>query len=167
MTKVTVNHLQLTESLCPHCLSRIPAERRHEGNTVMLVKQCPEHGEFRSPVWRGSPSYESWSRPKEEVRIGGHHAATVRGCPFDCGICPEHRQQSCTVLIEVTNRCNLACPYCFADARVRGGPDPSLAFLAARFRSAFVASGPHNIVQLSGGEPTVREDLPAIIALGR
>jgi len=156
-----------TDSLCPHCLAKIPARRVREGNEVHLYKNCLVHGEFRTPVWRGAPSIGSWSRPKTAVHASAGQAGTGRGCPFDCGICPEHRQQSCTVLIEVTDRCNLACPVCFADAGPQGGCDPSLQTIAGWFRSALVKSGPHNIVQISGGEPTVRDDLPAIVALGR
>ena len=133
----------------------------------MLVKRCPEHGEFRTVVWRGEPSLSGWSRPKGAVHAGAAHAGTGQGCPFDCGICPEHRQQSCTVLLEVTERCNLACPVCFADAGPRQACDPTLATIEGWYRNALHKSGPHNIIQLSGGEPTVRDDLPAIIALGR
>jgi 7,8-dihydro-6-hydroxymethylpterin dimethyltransferase len=156
-----------TESLCPYCLTRIPAERRQEGNNLVLVKQCPEHGEFKAIVWRGGPSPTEWRRPKKPVKIGRHRSPEINGCPFDCGICPEHRQQSCTVLIEVTGRCNLACPFCFAAAGPSAGQDPPPEVIADRFRTALEKSGPHNIIQLSGGEPTVRDDLPAIIAMGR
>jgi len=156
-----------TESLCPHCLARIPAERRDEGDVVVLVKSCPEHGEFRTPIWRGKPEISGWSRPKQPVSIGEHLPEKERGCPFDCGICPDHRQQSCTVLIEVTGRCNLACPFCFANAGPLAGQDPPLEAIAGQYRTAFEKSGAHNIVQLSGGEPTIRDDLPAIIGMGR
>ena len=156
-----------TQSLCPRCLARIPAERCCEGDAVVLVKRCPEHGEFRTTVWRGGPALSGWSRPKETVRASVDHPGVERGCPFDCGICPEHRQQSCTVLLEVTGRCNLACRFCFAAAGQEAGPDPSIETIAGWYRTALAKSGPHNIVQLSGGEPTVRDDLPAIIALGR
>lgn len=157
----------VTESLCPLCLVRIPAERRRDGGQVLLVKCCPEHGEFRIPIWRGAPDIAGWSRPKAVIHAAVAHSGESRGCPFDCGICPEHRQQSCTVLIEVTGRCNLACPVCFADAGGDAGPDLSLKEVEKLYRAALAQSGPHNIVQLSGGEPTVRDDLPAIIALGR
>jgi len=167
MTNINKTVSTATESLCPSCLARIPAERQQHGDDVLLVKRCPEHGEFRSVVWRGGPSLSGWSRPKKAVRIGGHLGEETRGCPFDCGICAGHRQQSCTVLIEVTGRCNLACPYCFAAAGCQEMPDPPPAVIAERLRAAMQASGPHNIVQLSGGEPTVRDDLPAIITLGR
>jgi uncharacterized radical SAM superfamily Fe-S cluster-containing enzyme len=156
-----------TESLCPRCLARIPAERRLEGKEVFLVKNCPDHGEFRTPIWRGEPALSGWSRPKKPVRTGTHRATEARGCPFDCGICPDHRQQSCTVLLEVTGRCNLACPFCFAAAGNQTGPDPSLATIERWYRIALERSGAHNIIQISGGEATLRDDLPAIISLGR
>jgi len=157
----------VSASLCPVCLERIPASRFREGDNTFLVKTCPEHGEFKTLVWRGEPALEGWSRPKAVVRASAPHAGEGRGCPYDCGICPEHRQQSCTVLIEITSRCNLHCPFCFADSGGNAGPDPSLAELAGRFGNALRKSGPRNIVQISGGEPTVRDDLPEIIALGR
>ncbi len=156
-----------TESLCPNCLARIPAERRMEADEVVLVKHCPDHGEFRTLTWRGEPSISGWSRPKTPFRAELYHAEEKQGCPFDCGICPGHRQQSCTVLLEVTDRCNLACPFCFAAAGKKDKPDPTLEVIGEQYRTALHKSGPHNIVQLSGGEPTLRDDLPAIIALGR
>jgi 7,8-dihydro-6-hydroxymethylpterin dimethyltransferase len=154
-------------SLCPHCLARIPAVRRREGDSYFLVKTCPEHGEFKTLVWRGEPALDNWSRPKAVIRAATPHNGEHRGCPFDCGICPEHRQQSCTVLIEITSRCNLSCPFCFAGSGTGAQPDPSLESIAERFQNALIKSGPHNIVQLSGGEPTMRDDLPEIIAMGR
>ncbi|MEI6205799.1 MAG: radical SAM (seleno)protein TrsS [Desulfuromonadales bacterium] len=156
-----------TESLCPVCLARIPAERRMAGDNLELVKNCPEHGTFSTPVWQGEPHVSGWSRPKKPFRIGTYQAEKARGCPFDCGICRAHRQQSCTVLLEVTGRCNLSCHYCFAAAGSQADQEPSLEVIAGWYRTALEQSGPHNIVQLSGGEATVRDDLPAIVAMGR
>ncbi|MFH1027497.1 MAG: radical SAM protein [Pseudomonadota bacterium] len=167
MTNDIKTYNRSTESLCPHCLKRIPAELLREGDTTVLVKSCPEHGEFRTPVWRGEPSLSGWSRSKKPVRIGKHQPMEERGCPFDCGICPAHRQQSCTVLIEVTGRCNLACPFCFAAAGSQSGEDPPLEVISGWCQAALEKSGPHNIVQLSGGEATLRDDLPEIISMGR
>jgi uncharacterized radical SAM superfamily Fe-S cluster-containing enzyme len=156
-----------TMSLCPGCLKRIPARRLRKGDKIFLVKDCPEHGSFQSLIWRGGPDPAAWSRPKGVVRASSPHPGTGRGCPFDCGICTGHRQESCTVLIEVTSRCNLSCSFCFAVSGTGCAPDPSFEELAGLFRMAMAKSGPRNIVQLSGGEPTVRNDLPEIIALGR
>ena len=156
-----------TESLCPECLERIPAERRTEGDVAYLVKSCPKHGDFKTPVWRGKPFLSGWVRSKKPLRIGTHLTDSPRGCPFDCGICPSHRQQSCTVLIEVTGRCNLSCPYCFAAAGTETLADPTLEAIQGWYRTALAKSGPRNIIQLSGGEATTRDDLPEIIAMGR
>ncbi len=158
--------LSQTESVCPECLRRVPATRVARGEEVYLRKHCPEHGHYSTVIWRGPPHFESWVRPKLPSHPAHPDTAVERGCPFDCGLCPEHRQTSCCVLLELTQRCDLRCPVCFADA---GGPqcgDPSMAQIEGWFRRLLEAGGPVN-VQLSGGEPTLRDDLPEIIALGR
>lgn len=158
--------LGTTESVCPVCLRRIPAARVAEGGDVFLRKTCPEHGDFKTVIWRGAPAYAAWGRA---AAAPAHPAACAteadRGCPFDCGLCPEHRQQSCCVLVEVTQRCNLACPVCFASSG-RAAPDPGFDEIAARLR-ALRETGRQVNIQLSGGEPTVRDDLPEIVALAR
>lgn len=156
-----------TTSLCPHCLKRVPAVKLRQGDSLFLVKTCPEHGDFKTLAWRGNPAPEGWTRTKAVVPSDAPYSGTGQGCPFDCGICPEHRQQSCTVLIEVTARCNLSCHFCFAASGRQAPADPALDDISDRFRTALEKSGPHNILQLSGGEPTMRDDLPDIIARGR
>lgn len=159
-------NLSDTESLCPDCLRKVPATIRLGGKTASLKKECPEHGTFETPVWRGEPAYERWVRPKTPQPPPVPLTSVRTGCPFDCGLCPDHRQRSCTILIEVTERCNLGCPVCYADAGPSAGPDPRLSTIAGWFRTARQAAPQANI-QLSGGEPTVRDDLPGIVALGR
>jgi len=155
----------LTESVCPECLARIPAERVVRGGEVYLRKRCPRHGAFETIIWRGDPAYMTWVRPKTPAYPQAPVTTVERGCPFDCGLCPDHRQQTCTALLEVTQHCNLRCPVCFADAG-SPDPDPSLEVIDGWYRRLLDAGGPYN-VQLSGGEPTLRDDLPDIVALGR
>jgi uncharacterized radical SAM superfamily Fe-S cluster-containing enzyme len=158
--------LGLTESVCPVCLATIPAERVAEGGTVYLKKTCPEHGTVSTPVWRGLESYLRWG---ETPRVFSQPAVCAtevkRGCPHDCGLCPDHLQQSCCVLLEVTSRCDLACPVCYASAG-RHGADASLAEIGG-WLDTLAESGGRVHIQLSGGEPTVRDDLPGIVALIR
>lgn len=158
--------LSLTESVCPECLSRIAAWHVPVGDDVYLVKTCPEHGEFQAVVWRGAPDFAGWSRPKLPSHPTAPAMSLDRGCPFDCGLCPDHRQQTCTALLEVTLRCDLRCPFCFASALPDAAPDPDLATIRGWYRGLLDANRPCNI-QLSGGEPTIRDDLPDIVALGR
>lgn len=155
-----------TESLCPACLTRLPAVRAQENGIVYLVRQCTEHGEFCVPVWRGSPDLAQWLRPKTPSRPQRPQTGSEQGCPFDCGLCPEHGQHTCTALIEVTQRCDLGCPVCFASSGAAAKPDPSLPELAARLTRLRQDAGACNL-QLSGDEPCVRPDLPAIVAAAR
>jgi len=158
--------LALTESLCPSCLKRIPAIRVKDGADVYLEKRCDLHGVFNTVIWRGNPAFERWVRPKLPTHPPFCYAETAKGCPFDCGLCDAHRQITCTALLEVTWRCNLACPYCFAAAGEAPEPDPSLEIIRFWF-GRVKAAAPSCNIQLSGGEPTVRNDLPQIIEMGR
>ncbi len=158
--------LSKTESLCPECLKRIPACRVAYGEDVYLEKTCEEHGPFRVIIWRGgNPSYLSWATAKLPSQPLFCDTQVKQGCPFDCGLCPDHRQNTCCVLLEVTDRCNLRCPVCFAQSGWPGA-EPSLAKIEIWYKKLMRSGGPFNI-QLSGGEPTVRDDLPEIVALGR
>ena len=87
------------------------------------------------------------------------------GCPYDCGLCARHAQRTCTALVEITSRCNLRCPVCFADSG-EAGSDPDLETLGRMFDQTMARTGGCNL-QLSGGEPTVRGDLPDIVRLAK
>ena len=154
--------LASTESVCPVCLRTLPAHRVLERDDIYLVKRCPEHGKFKTIAWRGFDSYQRWqARGSRAAPPPVTETAVKHGCPRDCGLCPDHRQHSCCVLLEVTQRCNLKCPVCFAGA---GGEaaDPTLAEIE-RWLDRLRAHGSQVNIQLSGGEPTVRDDLPAIV----
>ncbi|MHA1436922.1 MAG: radical SAM protein, partial [Promethearchaeota archaeon] len=94
---------------------------------------------------------------------------TTNGCPYDCGICENHKSAPCICLIDITNRCNLACPICFANASAKGYVvEPSfnqIVQIMKHFRS--MKPTPAVLLQLSGGEPTVRDDLPDIVRKGK
>ncbi|WP_198853327.1 radical SAM (seleno)protein TrsS [Alicyclobacillus sp. SO9] len=163
MTDMSV--LSHTESVCPDCLMPIPAQRVRIGDIVFLDKTCPRHGRFRTKIWQGNPAFESWVRPKVPGTIHMPFTEKDSGCPFDCGLCADHRQHTCTGIIEVTQRCNLHCTFCFADA---GGKsiDPSKEIIRGWYQRLLDSGGPCNI-QLSGGEPTLRNDLPELVEMGR
>ncbi len=165
------DHLQSTElppteSICPECLARVPAVRVREGTDIYLAKTCPDHGSFKTVIWRGPPHYSTWLRDKPPNNPIFTQTVAERGCPLDCGLCTEHRQQTCCVLLEVTTRCNLGCPICFASSGGLQVPDPSMDTINGWYRLLRESVGSCNI-QLSGGEPTMRDDLPEIITMGR
>jgi uncharacterized radical SAM superfamily Fe-S cluster-containing enzyme len=159
----SVTILSTTESVCPVCLRRIDADRIAEDDAVFLRKTCPEHGAFKTVIWRGLASYLRWDEGgRTPSRPPMCRSSTAKGCPFDCGLCPEHRQHTCCVVLDVTQRCNLACNVCFASASSTTSPDPSQEDILSWCRSLRAQSGPFNL-HLSGGEPTVRNDLPELI----
>lgn len=144
----------------------IPADKVMVGDEVYLVKNCPEHGAFRVLIWNGEPAYADWGVERIPVTIENPVTPVEKGCPFDCGLCPEHRQETCCVLLEVTGSCNLNCPICFASSKDGAGPDPSPDEIGGWYRWLAEHGGSYNI-QISGGEPTVRDDLPEIVRMGR
>jgi len=90
-----------------------------------------------------------------------------RGCPYDCGLCPDHKQHTCVAVMEVTNQCNLSCPVCFASAKEKYKYEPDLDTVKEMYRTLVEYTEKPICVQISGGEPTVRDDLPDIVSLGK
>jgi uncharacterized radical SAM superfamily Fe-S cluster-containing enzyme len=172
--------LAQTESLCPYCLRRIPAQRILEDNEVYLQKSCPEHGHIEKIIlWKNHPiSFSEWNRCRSSVPDPyqsapgrqGSEAEDVTGtaadCPFQCGSCSHHNQKTCTTILEVSSQCNLRCPVCFAASPAEAKKDPTLNQIERRLKKTLDCAGPCPI-QFSGGEPTLREDLPQIVALAR
>ncbi len=150
--------IRRTQSVCPICLKQIPARLVRRGSDYYLTKSCPTHGDFSAVVWRGTPELTEWTGDGFPEETGG------TACPDGCGLCGDHLQKTCCVLVEVTSRCNLGCPVCFAHSG-EAGSDVPLDDLRAIFRR-LVDDG-RTFVQLSGGEPTVRDDLPEIVAAAR
>jgi hypothetical protein len=153
--------VRTTYGVCPVCLKRLPAEIVRRNREYFLEKTCCDHGRFSTVVWRGdNPSFEQWGNYVPPPESGDLQP----DCPNACGLCPDHLQETCCVVIEVTKRCNLNCPYCFAQS---GGESmgPSVEQLSGCFRQ--LAKDGRTFIHLSGGEPTVRDDLPDIVAAAK
>ena len=153
--------LRKTRSVCPICLKNLPAVlTRREDGVILLEKTCPEHGDFSVPVWQGRVDFDQWLLGTEPLSSG-----SALRCPDSCGICPEHEIGTCCALLEVTSRCNLRCRYCFANGGA-AEQDPSQEELKAAIRDvAQKCGGP--LLQFSGGEPTLRDDLPELVRYAR
>ncbi|MEW6616621.1 MAG: radical SAM (seleno)protein TrsS [Thermodesulfobacteriota bacterium] len=158
-------HLGETESLCPVCFAKIPGKRTLENNNVFLDKTCREHGNFKVLLWRDARLYKEWGDGEDASGPEKRFSISNRGCPYDCGLCPNHKAETCTVLMEVTNSCDMNCPVCFASSRKN--PDkPSIGTIRKMYQTVMESGGPYP-VQLSGGEPTIRDDLPDIVTIGK
>ncbi len=161
-------YISKTESVCPVCLKRLEAKKvMGEDGYIHMRKSCPEHGDFDALIWEGDlESYLAWANSPAEGASPVNARKVEKGCPYDCGLCEDHERESCCVLLELTNRCNLKCPVCFAAAGEGEERDLSLAEIESQYDMLLACGGPFNI-QLSGGEPTLRDDLADIIAIGR
>ena len=149
--------IRKTRSVCPVCLENLPAQLvREDGGRIVLEKTCPRHGGFHVPVWDGKMDWEQWLLETPPLPEG-----SALRCPADCGICAEHEIGTCCALLEVTNRCNLRCRFCFADGGTDSN-DPSLDELKDAVRDIVRRCG-NVLLQLSGGEPTLRGDLPELV----
>ena len=146
-----------TRSVCPVCLKNIPAVLRYAADGgVTMEKACPDHGAFAVPVWSGALDFDAWLLGEKPMAAGEGER-----CPGDCGLCAEHASGSCCVLLEVTRRCDLRCRFCFADGGAQT-PDPPAEELEAAMREIVKQCG-SVLLQLSGGEPTMRDDLPRLV----
>ena len=145
-----------TASVCPVCFKKISALLLAKEDGVYMEKECPTHGSFSEIVWRNNGDISDWYGDAQPLEEG-----ELKNCPADCanGLCAEHKNDTCCVVLEVTERCSLHCTYCFADG---GSAEPSLMELRSQMKT-FVRPG-KTLVQLSGGEPTMREDLCEIVS---
>ena len=157
--------LDSTKSVCPVCFRKIPASIVENDGRVFIQKVCPFHGSFGSLYWDDVEHYK-WCKKFQKPRVPRDAQTTVQnGCPFDCGLCPSHEQHTCLAVIEVTDRCNLFCNYCFASSQFVG-QDVDLEIIETMFETIEEREGEPIPTQLSGGEPTVRKDLPQIVEVG-
>ena len=133
---------------------------------VYLRKRCPEHGWHEALVSSDADWHLKSLKYNKPGAVPYDFATTVeQGCPFDCGLCPEHQQHTCVGIVEITTRCNLGCPTCFADSGP--GHDLSLAQVEAMLDRLLETEGQPEVVQISGGEPTLHPHLLDILATAK
>ena len=165
-----MREIKETKSLCPECLKVLPAKIYEDKRKVYIRKSCPEHGDFEDLYWG---DYDEYERAKKFDYLGtkltNPQTREEKGCPYDCGICTEHKSHTVLAIVDVTNRCNLRCPICFAHAGAAGYLyEPSFEEIRGMFEK-LLANEPVSppALQFSGGEPTVRDDLPELVRMAK
>lgn len=156
-------------SLCATCYRRVDAKVVFENDNVVLLKRCPEHGAQRVLLADDVAYYrrcreQYLKTPEMPLRFN----TPVRwGCPYDCGLCIDHQQHSCLTLIEITDHCNLRCPVCYAGSGPSRREFRSLQSIEAMLDAVVRNEGQPDVVQISGGEPTLHPDFFAVLDLAR
>ena len=164
-----------TTSLCPDCatVNKIEARIFEENGRVMMEKTCPEHGEFKDCISSDVKLYLKMEAWEFGDNTGFSNPANDKGaeasCPEDCGICSLHTSHSALANVDLTNRCNLTCPVCFANANAAGylyEPDlDQVRTMLMALRNERPVDG--RVVQFSGGEPTLHPQFFEILAMAR
>jgi len=157
-------YYDLTRSLCNSCLSLIDAKVIFQNDNVYLLKQCPNHGKQKVLI---STDIEYYKRCREYIKPGDTPVVfdmpVKYGCPYDCGLCVDHEQHSCVSIVEVTDRCNLTCPTCYAGSSPNYGRHRTLDEVKKMLDSVIKHEGKADIVQISGGEPTIHPNFWEIL----
>ncbi len=158
--------VRYTNSVCPYCGALLPAAVVEREGRWLIRKVCPEHGEIED-VYQGDAEF---ARKLERFFVEGRgprHVYTelTAPCPYSCGLCPLHMSHTAIANLVATNRCDLDCWYCFFYAEKSGFVyEPSLEQIKSMVEQ-LLKQGVVPVVQITGGEPTVREDLPEIVSL--
>jgi uncharacterized radical SAM superfamily Fe-S cluster-containing enzyme len=156
-----------TMSLCPECLKVVPATIFEQDGKVMMKKECPDHGGIVDVYWSDKEMYlraERFAYDGTGIENPAIPHATV--CPNECGLCQLHLTHTCLTMLDLTNRCNLKCPICFANANAAGYVyEPSfdqIVKMLQMMRDERPVRSP--AVQFSGGEPTIYPKFIEVIA---
>ena len=156
-------------SICGQCYRKVEGKILLEGGRVYLTKRCPDHG-FEKVLIADDAAYyrrarELFLKPPEQAN---HYNTPIRyGCPYDCGLCPDHEQHSCVSLVEVADACNLTCPVCYASSGVARPEFRSLEHVERMLDAVVHNEGEPDVVQISGGEPTIHPEFFAILAAAK
>jgi uncharacterized radical SAM superfamily Fe-S cluster-containing enzyme len=159
-----------TLSTCPHCYALVAAVLYEKGGKVYERKVCPEHGEFEELYFGDYATYERFRRYQRDGKgVWTPNVQLSAPCPYNCGLCPRHKSHTALLNIAVTNRCELRCWYCFFYA-VKAGYvyEPSLNHIRFMLREARrMLPYPATAVQITGGEPLLRDDIVDIVRIAR
>ncbi len=157
--------LGTTRSLCPQCRRLVDAKIIVRDGRVYFRKRCPEHGLIEDFVCSDVAYLRS-----PRIRPAGAVAAAIlwqsipsKGCPYDCGLCPEHEQHTCIALIEVTSSCNLRSARCASPNRGRAASTSTSPPITRMVDRYVELEGIADVLQISGGEPTLHPELVRMV----
>ena len=152
-------------SICSTCLRRVEAKIVFQGDRVYMLKHCPAHGPERVLMADDVDYYRRCREVFLKTPEQPEHYNTPQkwGCPYDCGLCPSHEQHSCLTLVEITDHCNLTCPVCYAASGPHRPGYRSLGHVERMLDAVVRNEREPDVVQISGGEPTLHPDFFAIL----
>lgn len=161
-------YYDFTISLCPECLRRVDAKIIFEDGNVYMLKNCSEHGFHKVLIaddieyYKNIRNYNKASETPLKANTNTHY-----GCPYDCGLCADHEQHSCVSVVEITDRCNLTCPTCYAMSSPHYGNHRTVEEVERMLDIIVANEGTPDVVQISGGEPTIHPQFFEILDIAK
>ena len=152
-----MSFLGTTHSTCERCRRLVPARIVTDGADVYFDKFCVEHGETRALVRRDVSAYLRAQRYVKPGWVPREFAGNDGvACPEGCGFCRRHEQHLCMPIVEITTRCDLACPICInssgaADASPVHGWDMAPEELRRIVDGLLDSEGQVDLLNISGG----------------
>jgi len=161
-------YYDFTISICSTCLKRVDAKIVFEDGNVYMLKNCREHGFEKVLISTDIEYYKNCRNyaKRSEMPLK-FNKPTHYGCPYDCGLCQDHEQHSCLTVLEVTDRCNLSCPTCYAMSSPSYGRHRTLKEIEQMLDVIVANEGKPDVVQISGGEPTVHPQFFEILDIAK
>lgn len=159
---------ELTNSICSECYRKVEAKVIIQDDNVYLMKRCFHHGLEKVLISNDVDYYKKCREFLKPAEMPLEWNTPIKyGCPYDCGLCPDHEQHSCLTLIEVTEHCNLQCPICYAESSPQRLKHRSLELIEYMLDAVVKNEGEPDIVQISGGEPTTHPQFFEILDLAK
>jgi uncharacterized radical SAM superfamily Fe-S cluster-containing enzyme len=156
-------------SICSTCFRKVEGKIVFEDGGVWMLKRCPIHGGERVLMADDVDYYrrcrEVFLKPPEMPNV--FNTPVRWGCPYDCGLCADHQQHSCLTLLELTDACNLQCPICYASSAPARQSFRTLAQIEAMLDAIVRNEGQPDVVQISGGEPTLHPQFFDVLAAAK
>ncbi|HEY4243255.1 MAG TPA: radical SAM protein [Kofleriaceae bacterium] len=157
--------LRTTTSLCAQCKRAAPAEIWRAGDRVVMRKVCDAHGPSEVVLSPNAAWYERVVGYAPVLSPPRGQKPVAQGCPFDCGPCASHEQQSQLPIVPITSACNLDCPICYTHNKNDGAFHMSEAQLRAILVHLRDADPERRIINLTGGEPTQHPQFERLVEL--
>jgi 7,8-dihydro-6-hydroxymethylpterin dimethyltransferase len=155
------NYLTTTQSTCRTCRRLVSAQVFIENGSVWLQGECPEHGRQKARIYSDAEAYLKLGHFHRQASMPLSFAMKATGCPDSCGLCPEHEQHTCLPILEITDHCNWDCPICLVTNP--GHHHWSRAEVARVLDGLIRSEGQIDVLNLSGGEPTLNPDFRGIV----
>ena len=157
---------ELTNAICSHCYRKVEAKVVIQEGRVYLHKHCPVHKLQKVLIATDAEYYRQQRHFIKPSQMPLKFNTPIKwGCPYDCGLCPDHEQHSCLTLLEITDHCNLKCPVCYSDSGPHRPTHRSMEQIEFMLDAIVRNEGRPDVVQISGGEPTIHPQFFEVLDL--